>query len=77
MHSLWDNVHGMTQHLNWRHRGEVQERKRGRAVTSHSGCALPVCFGQVYRLFFLNNIKEDLLIFSFPLKCHVTVYDTL
>jgi len=29
MHSLWDYVHGMIQHLNWRHRGEVQERKRG------------------------------------------------
>jgi len=29
MHSLWDYVHGMIQHLNWCHRGKVQERKRG------------------------------------------------
>jgi len=29
MHSLWDYVQRMIQHLNWRHRGEVKQRKRG------------------------------------------------
>jgi len=29
MHSLWDYVQCMIQHLNWRHRGEVQEWRRG------------------------------------------------
>jgi len=27
MHSSWENVQRMIQHLNWRHRGEVTARK--------------------------------------------------
>jgi len=40
MHSLWDYVQRMIQHLNWRQKEVVQEQKRGRAVTSHSGSLL-------------------------------------
>ena len=56
MHSFWDYVHGMIQHLNWRHRGEVQEaEERGNLWRQHSGSLCVLCGVKM-----ITNIFEHL-----------------